>query len=227
MKKNILFIYLCLTLSLVSQELKVNIIDIKGTVSKRYMENDWEKVESYEEVFKGIEFFTGFHSSISFEIGKGSYITINQLSNIVFDKIESINGENNVNIFLLSGYAVIYSKDKRDKILIFCEDSIITFKKGGGEVYLRKENGILIICNSGKINIKSKFKNSYFIRKNEMCGIDPDSHIIENDYFLRRNSNTIPNEIINEKSIMSYFDLFFQQYTLDEGKNNYFDNLNP
>ncbi len=227
MKIRILLCYLFLTAIFFGIEPKINIIDIKGTVTQRYMENDWSKVEVLEEVLPGTEFFTGFHSSISFEIGKGSYITINQLSNIVFDKIEIINNENKIRIFLLAGYAIIHSKEKRDNILIHCEDSIINFSKSGGEIYFRKDKGILITCYSGKIKVTSKLKNYYSIIKNEMCGIDLDGHIIENDYFLRRNSNTISNENKNENSITSYFDLFFQPYTLDDGRNNYFDNLNP
>ncbi|HOJ64116.1 MAG TPA: hypothetical protein PLE45_06815 [Spirochaetota bacterium] len=227
MKRNVFFLICILTTFFIFSENKIKIIDIKGNVTQRYRENDWEKVEEKSEVLEGTEFFTGFHSSISFEIGNGSYITINQLSNIVFDKFIENKEIIRINIFLLGGYAVVYSKSKNDNIYIYCEENIISFNKSGGEVYFKNNSGILINCDSGKIKITSKFKNSYFIGKNEICGIDVNGKIIENDYFLRRNSNTISNDRKNENDIISYFDLFFQPYSLEPQKNDYSDNLNP
>lgn len=225
--KGLLFLIFIFNFSIFSEDLKIKIIDIKGNVSQRYKENDWTIIEETSDILVGTEFFIGFHSSISFEIGQGSYITVNQLSNIVFDKIILEKQVIKINIFLLSGYAIVYSKEKNHNINIFCEESLVGFNKSGGEVYLRKNNGIFIKCDSGKIKITSKFKKSYYIGKNEMCGIDINGHIIENDYFVRRNSNTISNDRKNENHIISYFDLFFQPYSLDAERNNYFDNLNP
>ena len=213
-----------------SEEIKFKIVEKKGVVDIKYRDGKWEKPYINDIIPSGTEIFTGFHSQLSIEVGNGSYITINQLTNVKIEKIIITKEGVVTGLYLSRGYLVIFSKmmgKYKNKILVSLNQGNVEFNDSGGEVYLRQDKGAIIKSFSNNVKIGSRFKNIYFINKGEVCGILPSGQLIESDYYLRRKINVKPNNINESQEIIAYYDLLFQPYTSDIGTNDYYNVFRP
>ena len=222
MRKKIIFIILLLTLVIsgFAQEVRLKVIEKKGVVDIKSRDGEWIETSLNDIIPYGIEIFTGFHSSISIEVGNESYITVNQLTRVKIETVLARKKEAIISLSLISGYLVILSKstgEYKNKIFISLNKGTVEFNDSGGEVYSRQDKGTIIKSFSGKIKIGSKLSKVYFIRKGEVCGISPDGKLVESDYYLRKKINAKPNDVISPQQIIGYYDLFFQPYTSDIG----------
>jgi hypothetical protein len=202
-----------------SQELILKIVEKTGTVNFKIKDGEWKELKLNDVVANGVEITTGFHSRATIEIGTGSYITMNQLSNILIDKVLLNKEENSISIKLNNGYVNILSKpiaNIKNKIFVnVVNGSMVEFDKSEGEVYFRSDKGTAISSHSGIIKISTRFTKVYSINKDEECGISVAGQIIESDYYLKRKINAIPSDIKEEQAENGYYDQFFQPYTSD------------
>jgi hypothetical protein len=230
MKKIIIFLIFSLVLQgLISQEIKVKVIEKRGIVDLK-KNGEWISVNNGEILEPGTEIFTGIYAQLTLEIGTGSYITINQLSHSVLGETKTNNADLITEMYLLNGYLVLYAKKNesyKNKILINFIQGNTIFQEAGGEVYLRKEQGVIIKSFSGFVSVNPKSKTFYFIKKDEMCGITPDGILIENDYFLRRAINIKPYTVNNQSQVEAYYNFIFQPYSSEMNSNDYRDALSP
>lgn len=213
-----------------SEEIKLKIIEKKGTVDIKFRDQNWHEPELNNIISYGTEIFTGFHSQLSIEVGTDSYITINQLSHVIIENVIAKKEEAKINLFLKSGYLVILSKTKKDykkKIFVTLDKGTVEFNNSGGEIYLIKDKGVIIKAFKGRVKIGSKLSKIHFIRRGEVCGILPEGKLLENDYYLRRKLNAKPNHIINPQDIIGYYELMFQPYTSETGISDYYDAYHP
>ena len=213
-----------------AEETKILIIEKKGQVDIKLNDDTFNNPKLNDTLQPGAEIITGFHSQLSLEIGKGSFVTVNQFSHVRIEKkIESVKEIKSI-FTVLRGYVVAFTKnenDKPNKVILSVNKSNIEFNNAEGEVYFRIDKGTIINCYSGRIGISSKAYKIYSIGKNEMCGITPYDTIIESDYFLRRKINAKANVISEDKKIESYYDFLFIPYTSDMNLNDYSDNFRP
>ena len=234
MGNNKLF-YLILTLFFISYgsfsvDFELKIAEKSGKINIREKDGEWTELTDDMNIPADTEIFTDFHSSITFEIGPGSYVTVNQLTNLTV-KEQKINlNDVMTEMDLSNGFIIVYAavvKSYKNRIKINLPNGYMMFEKSGGEVYSRAKQGAIIKSFQGSIRIYPKIKTFYFITKNEMCGITSGGILLENDYFLRRNMNTIPGNIENPGQMEYYFNYIFQPYTEDIGSNDYRDALVP
>ncbi|OHD19810.1 MAG: hypothetical protein A2086_13745 [Spirochaetes bacterium GWD1_27_9] len=224
MKKFILFYIFVFCFAIYSQELPIKVIEKKGNVDIKFRDDKWGSVAVEDVLIGGTEIFTGFNSQLSLELGEGTYVTINQLSKVIIDNIRVKKSEASMELYLANGFLVVMAKKANDinnKIIVTFMEGNVQFENSGGEIYLRKEQGAIIKCFLGKIKINPKIKTFYWINKNEMCGITTGGLLVENDIFLRKRSNTLPNDIKNPNEIDYYFNVICQPYTSDIGTNDY------
>lgn len=180
----------------------------------------------------GDELFTGLHSSVTIEIGNGSFVTANQFTNIVFDKVRSKADESFTEFILNRGYAVVYSNKDDDqlvtnKIIISSDLTTVEFNRSGGDIYIKEGSGVIVQSFIGNLKVTSKIKNIYLLRKNQVCGIREDGILLENDYFIK---NKFLNPTINyydTGDLSAYFESMGQYFTEDKYKSDYSSNLNP
>jgi len=214
---------------LYSQDVEIRIIEKKGTIDIK-KENSWIQLNIGEKIYPGSEIFTGVYSQLTLEIGKGSYITLNQLSHAVLGDTKATEKLISTEMYLINGFAVIYAKKtepvKNNIIVNFMQGNVV-FKESGGDVYLRKEQGVIVKSFLGNITINPKSKTFYFITKDEMCGITSDGTLIENDYFLRRTITGVPNTIDNKNQIDAYYSFVFLPYSREKNSNDYKDSNSP
>lgn len=213
-----------------AQELKFSIVEVKGPVDIRYRDNEWEKASIETIVGSGTELFTGYHSQVTIEIGNNSYITVNQFTHIIIDKILVRKDEATTSLSLLRGYLVILSKpigEFRNKISVMTKNGNVEFDDAGGEVYLRKDKGIVVKSFLGKINIGTKFSKIYFINKDEVCGILPGGRLISADYYLRQNINALPNNVNSPQDIQSFYQYISLPYTNELRTNDFHNHYEP
>lgn len=213
-----------------AQELNFAIVELKGQVDVKSREGDWQNASLSSIISAGTELFTGYHSQVSLEIGKDSYVTINQFTHVTIEKILVRKEEATTNIKLNRGYLVVLARpigEFQNRIFITTKDGNIQFNNSGGEVYLRRGKGIVVKSFKGKISLGTKFSKVYYIKKDEMCGILPGGRLLESDHFVRRNINGIPNSISSPTQIQAYYDLLFQHYSNDYWSNDFRDHYQP
>ena len=224
MYKLIIVIFMFSSLHIFSQSASFKVIEVKGTVDIKDRLGEWKAPVEGDFLLNGTEIFTGLHSHISLEIGSESYITVNQLSNIMLDAMrvqkELISSE----IYLVNGFVIVNAKDTdsyKNKVTVSFMDGRAVFKKAGGEIYLRKEYGAIITAGSGSISITSQLVNAYTIRKSERCAILPGGKQLTNEYFLMHN---ITSPAIGANSEMEgdlYMSRFHNFYTDSINSNDY------
>ena len=232
MKKKLLyFIFFLLTiLKIFSIDSNYKIIEIKGKVDMRPVNGEWKAPEIDEIITGTTEIFTGFHSQITFEVGNNSYVTLNQLTNATLTDTttDAKNEFKIVGVELTTGYIVANAKEK-NKIVIMINSGKdhAEFGESNGEVYYRKDNGALIKSFAGMVKIGAKLSKMYFIKKGEVCGITPGGKLLESDYFLRREINIAPNNIIDPKDLEIYYELLSIPYTSEPKTNDYSNVFRP
>lgn len=227
--KKILFIFVFGVVQLffiISQEFSYKVVEKKGAVDIKVRSGKWAAVEEGDVLITGTEIFTGLHSQISLEVAEGSYVTVDQLSHMVIDRVRVKKNEVVTELNLLNGYLVVYSrksKELKNKILINFLQGNIQFENSGGEIYLRKEVGVVVKSFKGKVSLRTKGGDRYFIRKNEVCGISVKGRLIESDYFLKSAINTIPLEYQGETEVYHYYNQLLNYYTIDKNTTDYGD----
>jgi hypothetical protein len=229
-KISIIFFILFVSGFLFSADFQVKILEKKGKINLKPKNGEWKVLTNEETIASGTEIFTGFHSQLTLEIGKGSYITINQLTQAQMGDQKINVGNILTEMTMADGFIVVYAakvKPYKNQIKISLINGSTVFENSGGEVYLRNQQGAIIKSFEGTIKVYPKILTYYFITKNEMCGITASGILIENDYFLRRKINTLPNDIKNPGQIEYYYNYIFQPYTEDSWTNDYRDSLNP
>lgn len=190
MKKLILFILTLTACHIFPQSTSFKVIEIRGNIDIKDRSGEWKTPAENDFLLNGTEIFTGLHSHISLQVGEESYITINQLSNVILDTMRIQREEINSEIYLVNGFVVVNTKDTetfKTRLTISFMDGRAVFQKSGGDVYIRKEYGALIRAGSGRVNVVTQTVNRYNIRKNEQCAILPGGRLLKNDYFLMRN----------------------------------------
>ena len=233
MVKKILFIILSLNVlhCVISREIQYKIVEKKGIVDIRFKEGEWQKAEVDQLIPIYVEILTGFHSQLTIEITKGSYLTINQLSHVIIneevEKFECCI----TNVTLLRGYLLANAKrisNEKNRIFIYIENGIIEFNEASGEVYLREDKGTFIKAFEGKVKISNKKKLPILnLKKDEICCFLPNGAFLDSDYFIRRNINIKPNNLIEPNKITAYYDQLFYYYTNDPNSNDYNDQFKP
>jgi hypothetical protein len=225
---------LLLTLSVFSQSAKginFTITEKTGSVDISIDNGEWKNLDVDSTLSGGsITIVTGFHSHITLSINDKSFITINQLSHIRLENNSITDKGTIIQAALLNGYAVVNSKsDKKYKTIvqINAEKSTVSFDGSAGEVFYTPEKGSVVKSFLGNIKIGTKFSKVYFIGKHEICRILPGGRILESDYFLRREINAKPAEIIESNEIESYYESFFQNYTSNRRGNDYSNAMRP
>jgi hypothetical protein len=214
---------------LFSEPIAIKVIEKRGIVDIK-KDNSWTVVSKGDIVAPGTEIFTGVNAQLTLEIGNGSYITLNQLSNAVLKETKEKNFDSTTEMFLINGYIVVYSKKipkLKTKIIINFAQGNTVFQESGGEVYLRKEQGAIIKSFLGYIKINPKNKTFYSIGKNEICAITKDGMLIENDYFLRRVINSNPSTVTKNGQLEAYYNFLFQPYTSEIDSNDFKSNNQP
>ncbi|MCG8569948.1 MAG: hypothetical protein MJB14_07385 [Spirochaetes bacterium] len=230
MKRIMIFLGLLIILanSLCSQELIFKVQEVKGNIDVKNRDGSWKTVEVGDVLVTGNEIFTGLHSHISLEIDQGTFVTVNQLSHLIIERVRLKKDEFNSELLLKTGYVIVYSKNYdnlQNRILITFFGGNILFNNSGGEIYFRQENGAVIKSFQGLVKIRTKIINKYFIRKNEVCAITQEGHLLENDYFIRRNINTNPLEYQNEADLLYYYQQLVNYYSNDVNQNDYGEGL--
>jgi hypothetical protein len=213
-----------------SADFQLKIIEKKGRINIKEKNTEWKELSNENTIAPQTEIFTDFHSQMTFEVGPGSYITVNQLTNMTFED-QKINANDIMTEMKLSnGFLTVYSakvKSYKNRIKINLTGGNALFENSGGEIYLRAKQGAIIKSFQGLIKIYPKIKTYYFITKNEICGITPAGILLESDYFLKRNINTLPNDIENPGQVEYYFNYIFQPYTKNHEGIDYKDALMP
>jgi hypothetical protein len=213
-----------------SQEIKMLIVEKKGIVDIKDMNEQYKKLELNDVLQYGSEITTGFHSQVSIQIGENSYITVNQLSSILISNVLVNKDEITTSVTLNHGYIVVFAKPIgkiKNRIIININRSNVELSNSGCEIYMRHDKGSIIKCINGMIKIGTKLVKTYFINKDETCGILPTDILIESDYFLRRKINVKANEIYEDQKTNAYFDYIFNNYTKDINTNDYSDQVRP
>lgn len=209
---------------LVSQEMTYRVVEVKGKVDIKGRGGTFRKTEIGDYLLDGEEILTGFHSLISVQIGPASYITVNQDSHVSLNKIRIKQKEINSEIYIERGYAVILSREKegiQNKIMINFPEGNVIFKESGGEIFTRRNDGVIIRCFQGRIDVNSRIKNRYFIRKGEMCKITKHGKLLESDYFLKMNINSIPYEYLTDEQKAAYYERLLNYYSDDSDITDY------
>jgi hypothetical protein len=213
-----------------SEDIKLLVVEKKGTVDLKDREEKFKNLELNDVLQYGTEITTGFHSQISIQIGDDSYITLNQLSSIKINNVLVNKDVITTSIILNYGYVILYAKPVgkiKNKIIVGINRSNVEFENSSGEIYMRKDKGSIIKSYSGIIKIGTKLIKTYFISKDEICGILSTDILIESDYFLRRKINIKPNEFYENQKANAYFDAIFDNYTSDEYSNDYSEQVRP
>lgn len=226
----ILFIFFLSINIINSQQIRLKIVEKKGLVDIKTRDGKWTKPELNDVINYGTEIFTGFHSQLSIEIGNNSFVTINQLSHVKIEKVLILKKEATTKLYLTRGYLVALSKpikSYKNKIFVTMSKGSVEFNDAGGEIYLRKDKGAIIKSFQNKVKIGSKLSKVYAIRKGEVCGITSTGRLIEGDEYLRKNINAIPNDLDQPQEIIAYYDLLFQNYSLEFGSGDYTNNQRP
>ena len=218
MKKRILSLIILTSVVnfIFSQEMTYKVVEKKGNVDIKVRSGKWESISEGDLIITGTEIFTGLHSHLSLEIESGSYLTIKQLSHITIDRVRIKQDEISSEFYLKNGYVVALSKNigaLRNRILVVFSGGNVQFDNAGGEIYLRQETGAIVKSFIGKVSVRSKIRNSYFVRKHEVCGITPDGHLVESDYFLRRGIATKPLEYTGEGEIIYFYRQLLNYYS--------------
>lgn len=209
-----------------SQIVSYKVVEVKGSVDYKTREGDWREAHVGELFKGGTEIFTGLHSHISFEIGAKTFITVKQLSNVLLSDIRVRKNEALVDIYLKNGYTVVYAGNLGafvNKVSVSFFDGSVRFEESGGEIYLRKESGAVIESFKGKIDVFSLIKNRYFILEGEMCGLDTRGKLIESDYFLRKNIQSVPADYLSDREKEIYMNSIFYNNSLDRYTGDYND----
>lgn len=208
----------------------LTIVEQVGVIDIKQDKYDWQSPIIGDSLQEKTKVYTGLHSRISFEIGKGSYLTVEQLSEIEISRIAKENEQIFVEIKLLRGYLIIYSKYTKQfepQILINSNLGYALFKNSGGEVLYKANDGVRIKGFIGKIKVKSKYKNTYVLKKSEICKIKYDGIILENDYFLKRSITSTTGFLKMETINDAFYLSDFQPYTFDTISSSYNRALNP
>jgi hypothetical protein len=225
-----LFVFFVFSSTSFSVDFQLKIIEKKGIINVKTKSGEWKSLDDTTAIQPQTDIFTDFHSQLTFEVGPGSYITVNQLSQIKIGEQKTNINDVITDIYLTNGFIIVYAnktKSYRNRIRINFNNGYSIFEKSGGEVYQRDKQGTIVKSFQGMIKIYPKIKTFYYITKNEICGITPSGILIENDYFLRRNINTIPNDTTNPGLIETYFNFIFLPYTRDKSGSDYKDVLQP
>jgi hypothetical protein len=229
--KKYLFCFLFFIFSFIvySQDIQIKVTEKLGKVDLK-SEGKWNSVSIGQLLSEEMEIYTGFHSKLTFEVGNGSYITINQLSHCIIGKQKIDEKSAITEVTLQSGFIVAYTKkiaSYKNQLVVNTFGGSAVLENAGGEIYARTEQGSIIKSFFGTINIKPKVKNLYFIIKNEICGLTTSGLLIENDYFLRRNINIKPNNLNNQSLIDEYYNFIFANYSKEYESNDYKDSRKP
>lgn len=224
MVKKLLITLLCTaSLSLWAQSATFKVVELKGSIDIKERDGKWQKATEGDLLVNGTEIFTGLHSHISLEIGENSYITFNQLTNAILDKIRTQKEEILCEIYLINGYVITSAQDTasyKNRITIAFMDGNAAFENAAGEVYLRKEYGALIKSGRGRIVTASNTLNKYVLHTGEQAAILPGGKMLENQYFLMRNCVGTPAGIASDREKELYYNNFFNYYS-DWGSGDY------
>lgn len=224
MKKMILIIFITLPYFINSQTAAFKVLEVKGNVDIRERGGKWKEVTDNELISDGCEIFTGLHSHISFEIGENSYITMNQLTNGILDKIriqkELITSE----VYLVNGYIIVSTKNTKlykSRISVTFMDGKANFENSSGEVYLRKEYGALISSGKGRVSVYSQNLNRYDIYSQEKCAVLPGGRMVENEKFLMDGISGKPSGFASENQLNIFIEKFYNYYSDPLSKSDY------
>lgn len=236
--KKLLILFFCLffTCLIFSQNITSNndinftITEKAGNIDVSVNDAKWKDVNINDVLNGNIEIMTGFHSHVTLKIGENSDITVNQLTHITIENNSITDKGTIINIALHNGYLSINSKKVKNystSILVNLAKGNAEFNNSTGEVFYNVEKGAIVKSIKGLVKLGAKLTKTYYITTDEVCGILPDGKLVESDYYLRREMNAKPNQIIESNDIESYYEQFFQNYTTQRRSNDYGNAFRP
>jgi hypothetical protein len=213
-----------------AQEVKIVIAEQTGQVDFRYRDGGWEALEEGALLSPGTEIQTGLHSRVSIEIGQESYITVNQLTGVIIEKVRARKNQIFTEVALKNGYMTVLSKEIKpvlNTIVVQLEDGSVEFLNAGGDIYTRSEHGHIINSFLGKLKVISSVRAIYYLRKGMTCGITTDGQLVESDHFLRKKLVIPTGDVLDEMKLDAWFMALTETVSSEPFTTDYYRAFNP
>lgn len=200
---------MCFAQSEPEQKLSFKVAEVKGEVFRNDDEKGWIQVKNGDVLSDNTQILTGLHSSLSLDLTEKSYITINQLSDVILQTTRIKKFTLATEIYVISGMIVTSSeklKDLDNEISVMFINGKATLKNASGQIYMRKGYGVTLLSESGNIEIEQNVLNKNIKRKvypGDKCILKMNGQLVENSEVTEQ--EMFMSKSLNDSSVKDFF----------------------